>query len=107
MASSIPGESDVTPNLIIDHVTRDTLKADVAGILSAWADRLALYQEPQSQDRWASFMTNACLSRRSHGAERLVEAGFATSHALNMSNVEYEKTPLSRKRVGLERIKRR
>ena len=25
MASSIPDHSDVTPNLIIDHVTRDTL----------------------------------------------------------------------------------
>jgi hypothetical protein len=46
MASSIPGESDVTPNLIIDHVTRDTLKADVGAYLAREADRLALYQEP-------------------------------------------------------------
>src|SRR5262249_16274172 len=34
MASSIPGESEVNPNLTIDHVTRDTLKADVPAYLA-------------------------------------------------------------------------
>jgi hypothetical protein len=35
--------------------------------------------------------------RRRHGAERLVKAGVASSRPLNMSNVEYEMTPLGRR----------
>jgi hypothetical protein len=34
--------------------------------------------------------------RPRHGAERLVEIGFASSRSLNMSDVEYEMTPLGR-----------
>jgi len=34
MASSVPEECDVTPNLIIDHVTRGTLKAGVPAYLA-------------------------------------------------------------------------
>jgi hypothetical protein len=32
-----------------------------------------------------------------HGADRLVDAGLATSRSLNISDVEYEMTPLGRK----------
>ena len=32
-----------------------------------------------------------------HGADRLVDAGLATSRSLNLSDVEYEMTPLGRK----------
>jgi hypothetical protein len=39
--------------------------------------------------------------RPRHGADRLVEAGFATSRALNMSDVEYEITPLGREALVL------
>jgi hypothetical protein len=35
--------------------------------------------------------------RPRHGADRLVDAGLATSRSLNLSDVEYEMTPLGRK----------
>lgn len=38
-----------------------------------------------------------------HGAERLVERGLATSHPLNMGDVEYTMTPLGRKALALNR----
>jgi hypothetical protein len=41
--------------------------------------------------------------RPRHGAERLVEAGLATSRALNMSDVEYEMTALGRRAFVLKR----
>jgi hypothetical protein len=41
--------------------------------------------------------------RPRHGADRLVDAGFAVSRALNMSDVEYQMTPLGRKAHVLKR----
>ena len=35
--------------------------------------------------------------RPRHGADRLVDVGLATSRSLNISDVEYEMTPLGRK----------
>ena len=39
--------------------------------------------------------------RSRHGAERLVDLGFAVSRALNSSDVEYEMTPLGRQALTL------
>jgi hypothetical protein len=41
--------------------------------------------------------------RPRHDAEKLVQTGFATSRALNMSDVEYETTALGRKAFVLKR----
>jgi len=40
--------------------------------------------------------------RPRHGADRLVEAGFVSSQPLNMSDVEYEMTPLGRQAFVLK-----
>ena len=40
--------------------------------------------------------------RPRHGAERLVEAGFVRARPLNMSDVEYEMTPLGREAYVLK-----